>query len=107
MRGGLHSNDIPEVKKYLGGQIRVRRLDSIRLRHALKSAEKIEASAILVPNKYELVPYVAFLNEESGKLFTILVEEKLTTPDKLNTLLEDVAEKMEETLDEESSSQQE
>ena len=107
MRGGCIAMTIPEVKKYLGGQIRVRRLDSIRLRHALKNAERIETSIILVPNKYELVPYVAFLNEGSGKLFAILVDEKLTTPDKLDTLLEDVEEQMEETLDEESSSQQE
>ena len=97
---------IPEVKKYLGGQIRVRRLDSIRLHHALKNAERIETSIIFVPNKYELVPYVAFLNEESGKLFAILVDEKLTTPDKLDTLLEDAAEHVTEKAAEEKSAQQ-
>ncbi len=96
MRGGCIVMTIPEVKKYFGGQIRVRRLDRIRVCHALKNAERIETSVILAPNKYELVPYMAFLNEESGKLFAILVDEKLTTPEKLDILLDDVKDHMKE-----------
>ena len=85
--------NLPEVKKYLGGRLRVRRLTRVRLRRALRSHE-YAVHTLFVPKIGDdaALPYVAFVNVEHGRLFAVLVNEQVVTPAHLDVLLHDVAE---------------
>ena len=80
---------VPEIKKYLGGQVRVRKLTKKRLDNMLKSIAHISAT-ILIPTDCDHAPYAAFLNDATGRLFAVLVDEKLVTEERLDILLKDV-----------------
>ena len=80
---------VPEIKKYLGGHVRVRKLTRKRLGNMLKSIAHIDAT-ILIPTDCNHAPYAAFLNDATGHLFAVLADEKLVNEKRLGSLLNDV-----------------
>ena len=81
---------IPEVKKYLaektGAKIRVKKLDSRRLGHALTNQDNFEYE-ILVPRDHG--SYLAFI-DKNHRLRLVLVAEKTVTKERLEVLLTDI-----------------